>query len=46
MDDRERSQWVDNDEGLYGTWCESRMSKAAFVKANRDRLTRYIEYRG
>ena len=37
MNDAEREQWVDNDEGLYDWWRSqrARMSKRAFVRANR-----------
>ena len=35
MNDNERSQWIDNDEGLYRVWLSSGMSKRAFIKARR-----------
>lgn len=42
MNDKDRSQWIDNDEGLYRWWCGSRMSKRAFIQTYRDVLTKYI----
>jgi hypothetical protein len=35
MNDTERSQWVDNDEGLYNLWRASRQGKRAWLRANR-----------
>lgn len=35
MNDEERAEWVDNDEGLYDLWRTSRLGKRAFVRANR-----------
>ena len=35
MNDTERVQWVDNDEGLYRWWRTSRQSKRAFIRHNR-----------
>jgi hypothetical protein len=35
MNDTEREQWIDNDEGLYDWWRRSRQSKRAFIRANR-----------
>lgn len=35
MNDTDREQWVDNDEGLYRMMRESRKSKRAFVRENR-----------
>lgn len=43
MNDKDRAQWIDNDEGLYNWWKSSRMPKAKFIKENRDELTRVIE---
>ena len=36
MNDKERSEWVDKDEGLYGMWKFSGQSKRKWVKENRD----------
>jgi hypothetical protein len=35
MNDRERENWIDNDEGLYRMWSSSRSSKRKFIRANR-----------
>ena len=35
INDNDRTQWVDNDEGLYRAWRASRQPKRAFVRANR-----------
>ena len=35
MNNREREQWIDNDEGLYSWWKGSRQSKRTFIKENR-----------
>jgi hypothetical protein len=35
LNDDERSQWIDNDEGLYNWFRSSRQSKRAFIRANR-----------
>ena len=35
MNNRERNQWIDNDEGLYEWWKGSRLSKRAFIQENR-----------
>lgn len=40
---RDIEQWIDNDEGLYRWWQGSRMSKRAFIKANREELERTID---
>lgn len=43
MNNTERSQWVDNDEGLYNWWRSSRQSKRAFVRENRDEIDKAIK---
>ena len=35
MNNRERELWVNNDEGLYGWWKESRQPMRTFIKDNR-----------
>lgn len=35
MNNTDREQWIDNDEGLYNWWKSSRLSKRAFIKENR-----------
>lgn len=42
LNDDDRAQWIDNDEGLYNWWRSSRMSKRAFIKENRKELTELI----
>ena len=43
MNDTEREQWVNNDEGLYNWWKESRQSMRNFIRENRAALTECIE---
>lgn len=35
MNDTERAQWIDNDEGLYNWFRASRQSKRNFIRENR-----------
>lgn len=35
--------WVDNDEGLYNWWKSSRLSKAEFIKQNKEELKACID---
>ena len=35
INDSDRSQWIDNDEGLYSWWRRSRQSKRAFIRENK-----------
>jgi len=42
INDSDRSQWIDNDEGLYSWWRSSRQSKRAFIRENRAEITRII----
>lgn len=35
MNDTDRAQWIDNEEGLYRWWKQHRQSKQAFIRANR-----------
>lgn len=35
MNNTEREQWIDNDEGLYNWWRSSKLSKRKFIKENR-----------
>ncbi len=42
MNDDDRAQWLDNDEGLYDWWRSSRQSKRAFIAANRAEITEAI----
>lgn len=43
MNDTEREQWVNNDEGLYNWQRRSRLSMRAFVRANRAEIDAAIE---
>jgi hypothetical protein len=43
MNNQEREQWIDNDEGLYNWWRGSRLSKREFVRQNRAELDAIIE---
>lgn len=42
LNDNDREQWIDNDEGLYSWFRSSRQSKRAFIRENREELTRLI----
>jgi hypothetical protein len=35
MNDRDREQWVDNDEGLYNLMRRSRLGKRRWIRENR-----------
>ena len=43
MNDADREEWVNNDEGLYLWWKGSGKSKRAFIRENREELTRVIK---
>jgi len=43
MNNREREQWIDNDEGLYSEWRASRLSKREFIKRERKWLDAVID---
>lgn len=43
MTNTERSQWIDNDEGLYNWWRSSRQSKAQFIRDNHAEIDAAIE---
>jgi hypothetical protein len=38
INDKDRAQWVDNDEGLYLWWRQSKQSKARFIRENRQEI--------
>lgn len=42
MNDNDRAQWIDNDEGLYLWWKSSRQSKRTFIRENRAEITAAI----
>ncbi len=37
------SQWIDNDEGLYNWWKQSRQNKRVFIRENRTELETCID---
>ena len=43
LNDDDRSEWIDNDEGLYNWWRESRQGKRAFIRAHRAELDEVID---
>lgn len=43
MNNTERSQWIDNDEGLYNWRKSSRLSKRVFISQNRAEIDAAIE---
>jgi len=42
LNDKDRAQWIDNDEGLYNWWRRSGQSKTKFIQENREELTTLI----
>ena len=42
LNDDDRAQWIDNDEGLYDMWRRSGLSKREFIRRNRATLTEAI----
>ena len=43
MNNEQRSQWIDNDEGLYDWWKSSKLSKRKFIQENRKEIDAAIE---
>jgi hypothetical protein len=43
MNNDDRSQWVDNDEGLYDMWKKSRKSKKEFIKENKELIDKLAD---
>lgn len=43
MNNDERSQWIDNDEGLYNMWKSSRQSKRDFIRDNKEFIDEAIQ---
>ena len=43
LNDEERRDWVQNDEGLYIWWKQSALNLHRFVRENRTELTRLIK---
>lgn len=42
MNNSDREQWIDNDEGLYNWWKISRLSKRKFIQENRVAIDKVI----
>lgn len=42
LNDMDREQWIDNDEGLYNWFRSSRQSKRQFIRENRAELDSII----
>lgn len=42
LNDKDRGQWIDNDEGLYNWWKSTRQSKRTFIRENRQEIDRAI----
>jgi hypothetical protein len=43
VNDSDRAEWADNDEGLYDLWRTSRLGKTAWVQANRQLIDAVIQ---
>ena len=43
INNADREQWIDNDEGLYSWWKSSRLSKREFIKQNKAEIDAAIE---
>ncbi len=43
MNNTERSQWIDNDEGLYNWWRSSHLSKRQFIQEYRIEIDKAIQ---
>lgn len=44
MNNTEREQWIDNDEGLHDWWKSSRLPKREFIRQNRAEIDAAIEH--
>lgn len=42
MNNTEREQWIDNDDGLYNWWRSSHLSKREFIRQHRAELDEII----
>jgi hypothetical protein len=45
MNNQEREQWIQNDEGLYNWWKRSRTSLRVFIRENRAEIDAAISQR-
>jgi len=43
VNDEDRKEWVNNDEGLYRWWRSERVALSRFVRENRDSIDEVIE---
>ncbi len=43
MNNNDRSQWINNDEGLYNWWKSSRMSMTKFIKEIDEAITNALK---
>lgn len=43
LNDEDRAQWIDNDEGLYDWWRSSKQSKRKFIRENRAEIDAAIQ---
>ncbi len=43
MNDYDRAQWVDNDEGLYNWWHRSGQPKSVFIREHRVAIDKVID---
>lgn len=43
INDNDRGQWIDNDEGLYCMWLDTGLSKTEFIRRNRAAITEAIK---
>ncbi len=42
LNNSDREQWIDNDEGLYNWWKSSKLSKRKFIKENKAEIDKAI----
>ncbi len=42
MNNNDRRDWINNDEGLYSWYRSSRLSMTEFIKQNREEIDAYI----
>jgi hypothetical protein len=42
LNDDDRRDWLDNDEGLYDWWRYSRLSKREFIKFHREEIDSHV----
>ena len=42
LNDKEREDWINSDEGLYNRWKQSRIGITAFIRANRAEIDTVI----